>query len=87
MAASFLPSEIESGQVTELRSLLHIVRGVILMMAGLCGLGVLAAMVAKPRAFGLKGSRKSVVLTILFWLSVIAVGVIWQMWTHKLKQP
>jgi hypothetical protein len=56
------------------------------MMAGLCGLGALAAMVAKPRAFGMK-SRKVVVLTILFWLSVITVGVIWQMWTHKLEQP
>lgn len=66
--------------------LLHIVRGVILGMAGLCGIGALAAMVAKPTAFGMK-SRKFVVLTILFWLSVIAVGVIWQMWTQKLKQP
>ena len=64
--------------MTESRSLLNILRDAIVIFVGLCCLGGLGAIVAKPSAYGIK-NRKVVMLTVFFWLSVIMVSVI--VWT------
>jgi hypothetical protein len=73
-------------EMTESRSLLNILRDAIVILVGLCSLGGLIAIVAKPSAFGAK-SRKGVILAIFFWLSVIMVSVgVWTL-VDRLRQP
>ena len=73
-------------EMTESKPLLNILRDAIVIFIGLCSLGGLIAIVAKPSAFGAK-NRKVVMLTIFFWLSVIMVSVgVWTL-VDRLRQP
>jgi len=65
---------------------LKILRVAIPMLVALFGLGSLVTMIVRPGAYGIK-NRKAVILTILFWLAVIAVSAI--VWTlvGRLTKP
>jgi hypothetical protein len=70
----------------ESRLVLKILRVAIPMLVALFGLGSLVTMIVRPGAYGIK-NRKAVILTILFWLAVIAVSAI--VWTlvGRLTKP
>jgi hypothetical protein len=83
---AFFIFSVEWRQVDESRSLLNILRQAGVILAGLCSLGMLVAMAARPNTFGIKNG-KVFMLTVLFWLSVIIVIVgVWTL-VDKLRQP